>query len=207
MIHALIVSAPEELRDQLRNMTRMQLIRTLATWRPDTTGYRDPVTATRISLKSLARRYLELHDEIADLEVPMHALGDELAPDLLARPGVGYESAAQLIITAGDNPERLACEGSFAMLCGTAPLPASSGKTTRHRLNRGGDRAANSALHMIAVSRWRIDPTTKEYVARKKAEGHSNPEILRLLKRYIAREVYYLLRNQQRAIHQGTTAA
>ena len=207
MIHALIVSAPEELRDQLRNMTRMQLIRTLATWRPDTTGYRDPVTATRISLKSLARRYLELHDEIADLEVPMHALVDELAPDLLARPGVGYESAAQLIITAGDNPERLACEGSFAMLCGTAPLPASSGKTTRHRLNRGGDRAANSALHMIAVSRWRIDPTTKEYVARKKAEGHSNPEILRLLKRYIAREVYYLLRNQQRAIHQGTTAA
>ncbi len=93
------------------------------------------------------------------------------------------------------------------MLCGTAPLPASSGKTTRHRLNRGGDRAANSALHMIAVSRWRIDPATKEYVARKKAEGHSNPEILRLLKRYIARETYYLLRNQHRAIHQRATTA
>ena len=80
MIHALIISAPEELRDQLRNMTRMQLIRTIASWRPDATGYRDPVTATKMSLKSLARRYLELHDEIADLEIAMHALVDELAP-------------------------------------------------------------------------------------------------------------------------------
>lgn len=188
-------------------MTRMQLIRTLAAWRPDTTRYRDPVTATKMSLKSLARRHLELNDEIADLEVAMHALVDELAPDLITRPGIGYESATQLLITAGDNPNRLASEGSFAMLCGAAPLPASSGKTTRHRLNRGGDRAANSALHMIAISRWRIDPTTKAYVARKKTEGHSNPEILRLLKRYIAREVYYLLRNQQRAVNQGTLAA
>jgi transposase len=161
LIHATIISAPEELRDQLRNMTRMQLIRTLASWRPDLSGYRDPVTATKISLRSLARRYLELHDEIADLQVPMHALVDELAPDLLARIGIGYESAAQLLITAGDNPERLASEASFAMLCGAAPLPASSGMTTRHRLNRGGDRAANSALHMIAISRWRIDPTLR----------------------------------------------
>lgn len=207
MIQALIISAPEELRDQLRNMTRMQLIRILAAWRPDLSDYRDPVTATKIALKSLARRYLELHDEIADLEVHMHALVDELAPDLLARTGIGYESATQLLITAGDNPDRLGSEGSFAMLCGTAPLPASSGKTTRHRLNRGGDRAANSALHMIAVSRWRLDPDTKVYVSRKRAEGHSNPEILRLLKRYIAREVYYLLRNQHRTINQTTTAA
>ena len=207
MIQALIISAPEELRDQLRNMTRMQLVRTLAGWRPDLSGYRDPVTATKIALKSLARRYLELHDEIADLEVHMHALVDELAPDLLARTGVGYESAAQLLITAGDNPDRLASEASFAMLCGAAPLPASSGMTTRHRLNRGGDRAANSALHMIAISRWRIDPTTQAYVARKRAEGHSNPEILRCLKRYLAREVYYLLRNQHRTVHQVAPAA
>ena len=150
---------------------------------------------------------MELHDEIADLETLMHALVDELAPELLARPGIGYESATQLLITAGDNPDRLRSEGSFAMLCGTAPLPASSGKTNRHRLNRGGDRAANSALHMIAVSRWRIDPSTKAYVARKRAEGHSNPEILRLLKRYIAREIYYLLRNHQRALNHTYTAA
>jgi len=207
LIHATIISAPEELRDQLRNMTRMQLIRTVAGWRPDLSGYRDPVTATKMSLKSLARRYLELHDEIADLQVPMHALVDELAPDLLLRVGIGYESATQLLITAGDNPERLASEASFAMLCGVAPLPASSGMTTRHRLNRGGDRAANSALHMIAISRWRMDPATQAYVVRKKAQQHSNPEILRCLKRYIAREVFYILRNQQRAIHQVAPAA
>jgi len=93
------------------------------------------------------------------------------------------------------------------MLCGVAPLPASSGMTTRHRLNRGGDRAANSALHMIAISRWRMDPATQAYVVRKKAQQHSNPEILRCLKRYIAREVFYILRNQQRAIHQVAPAA
>lgn len=207
LIQMQIVSAPDELRDQLRNLTRMQLIRTLAAWRPDATGFRDPVVATRIALKSMARRYLELHDEIADLEQLMHALVEELAPDLLTRPGIGYEAATQLLITAGDNPDRLTSEASFAMLCGVAPLPASSGKTTRHRLNRGGDRSANSALHMIAVVRWRLDPVTKAYVARKKAEGHSNPEILRCLKRYIAREVYYLLRNQQRQAGQALIAA
>ena len=153
----------------------MQLIRTLAGWRPDLSGYRDPVTATKITLKSLARRYLELHDEIADLQVPMHALVGQLAPGLLARVGIGYESATQLLITAGDNPDRLASEASFAMLCGAAPLPASSGMTTRHRLNRGGDRAANSAPHTIAISRWRMHPTTKAYVARKKASDTPTP--------------------------------
>jgi transposase len=207
MIQTQIISAPEEVRDQLRNLTRMQLIRTLAASRPDMTGFRDPVTATRIALKSLARRYLELHDEIADLEVLMHALVDELGPDLLELTGVGYESAAQLLLTAGDNPSRLSSESSFAMLCGAAPLPASSGQTTRHRLNRGGDRAANSALHMIAISRWRIDPATQAYVARKRAAGHSNAEILRCLKRYIAREIYYHLRDHARAVGQVRPAA
>lgn len=207
LIQMQIVAAPEELRDQLRNLTRMQLIRTIAAWRPDATGYRDPTCANRIALKSMARRFLELHDEIADLDQIIHNIVDELAPTLLERRGVGYESAAQLLITAGDNPDRLTSEASFAMLCGAAPLPASSGKTTRHRLNRGGDRAANSALHMIAISRWRMDPATQHYVERKKAEGHSNLEILRCLKRYIAREVYYLIRNQYRAADQVQFAA
>lgn len=161
MIKSQTISAPEELRDQIRNLTRMQLIRTLAAWRPDLTDFRDPTTATKIALKYLAGRYLELHDEIADLDRLIHALVDELVPTLLDRVGVGYQSAAQLLITAGDNPARLTSEASFAMLCGAAPLPASSGMTTRHRLNRGGDRAANSALHMIAVSRWRMDPKTQ----------------------------------------------
>lgn len=207
MIQMQIISAPEELRDQVRNLTKMQLIRTLAAWRPDATNYRDPVASTRLALKSMARRYLELNDEIAELETPIHALVDELAPELITRTGIGYEAAAQLLITAGDNPDRLSSEASFAMLCGVAPLPASSGKTTRHRLNRGGDRSANSALHMIAVCRWRLDERTKEYVARKKAEGHSNPEILRCLKRYIAREVYYVFKAQTRATQHLALAA
>jgi transposase len=189
-----IVSAPEELRDQVRNLTRMQLIRTCAAWRPDTVGYRDPVVATRISLKSLARRILELNDEIADLDALIEPLVRELAPQLVAVSCIGIETAGQLLVTFGDNPARIHSEPAFAMLCGVAPLPASSGMTQRHRLNRGGDRHANSALHMIAICRMRIDQRTQAYVAKKTAEGHSKLEIIRCLKRLLAREVYYLLR-------------
>ncbi|MGM0786058.1 MAG: transposase, partial [Pseudomonadota bacterium] len=134
-IQTQVISAPEELRDQLRNLSRMKLIRTLAAWRPDMSGYRDITMAYRIALKSLARRYLELHDEVADLDVMIKAIVDELAPELVSRTAVGYESAAQLLITAGDNPDRLGSEASFAALCGVSPIPASSGKTQRHRLN------------------------------------------------------------------------
>src|SRR4051794_36838255 len=161
MIHNTIVCAPDELRETLRRMTRMQLIRTLAAWRPDLTDYRSVVSAYRITLKSLGRRYLELHDEIADLDTMIVAIVDELAPALVARNSIGHGSAAQLLVTAGDNAERLQSEASFAALCGVSPVPASSGKTTRHRLNRGGDRAANSALHIIAIGRLRTDPRTR----------------------------------------------
>ena len=150
MIHNTIVSAPDELREALRTMTRMQLVRTLAAWRPDLTDYRNVVSAYRITLKSLARRYLELHDEIADLDTMITAIVEELAPALVARNSVGHGSAAQLLLTADDNPERLRSEAGFAALCGVSPVPASSGKTTRHRLNRGGDPAANSTLHRRA---------------------------------------------------------
>ncbi|EMO3969937.1 transposase [Enterobacter hormaechei] len=173
IIHSNIISAPDELREQLRNMTRMQLIRTLGSWRPDASEYRNVTNVYRISLKSLARRYLELHDEIA----------------------------SQLLITAGDNPQRLRSESGFAALCGVSPVPVSSGKTNRYRLNRGGDRAANSALHIIAIGRLRTDAKTKEYVARRVAEGHTKMEAIRCLKRYISREVYTLLRNQNRRIN------
>lgn len=118
MLQGQIVSAPEELRDQLRNLTRMQLIRAISSWRPDATNYRD--TATRIALRSLARRYLELSDEIADLDIPIKALVEQLNPGLLIRTGIGIESAAQLLVTAGDNPERLQSEASFAALCGVS---------------------------------------------------------------------------------------
>ena len=141
-------------------------------------------SAYRIALKSLARRYLELHDEIADLDAMIAAIVDELAPDLVARNSIGHGSAAQLLLTAGDNPERLRSEASFAALCGVSPVPASSGKTTRHRLNRGGDRAANSALHIIAIGRLRTDPPDqglRRQAHRRgpfQARGHSLPQAL-----------------------------
>lgn len=202
-----IVSAPDELRDQLRRMTRMQLIRTLAAWRPDLTGYRSVTTAYRIAFKSLARRYLELHDEIADLDVMIAVIVDELAPGLISRNAVGYESAAQLLITAGDNPDRLQSEAGFAALCGVSPIPASSGKTKRHRLNRGGDRKANSALHIIAIGRLRTESRTRDYVDKRLADGLSKLEAIRCLKRYIAREVYFILRNRNREINQTQISA
>lgn len=206
MIQSTIVCAPDELRDMLRKMSRMQLVRTLAAWRPDLSDFRNVSSAYRISLKSLGRRYLELHDEIADLDTMIGAIVEELAPLLIERNSIGSASAAQLLLTAGDNPDRIRSEAGFAALCGVSPVPASSGKVTRHRLNRGGDRAANSALHIIAIGRLRTDPRTKAYVAKKVAEGHSKLEAIRCLKRYLAREVYNLIRQQHREIAQTQIA-
>jgi len=207
MIQNTIVCAPDELRETLRKMTRMQLIRTLAAWRPELTDYRNVASAYRITLKSLGRRYLELHDEIADLDTMIVAIVDELAPALVARNSIGHETAAQLLLTAGDNVQRLRSEASFAALCGVSPVPASSGKTTRHRLSRGGDRAANSALHIIAIGRLRTDPRTQAYVAKRITEGHSKLEAIRCLKRYIAREVFSLIKQRSQERHPAPTAA
>lgn len=125
LIHSTIISAPDELRESLRAMTRMQLIRTLAAWRPDLSDYRNLTSACRIALKSLGRRYLELHDEIADLDVMIATLVEELAPDLVSRNSIGYESASQLLLTAGDNGDRLQSEASFAALPRATYIPAS----------------------------------------------------------------------------------
>lgn len=131
------------------------------------------------------------------------AIVDELAPKLIKRNAIGYESASQLLITAGDNPQRLrsgaGAGAGFAALCGVSPVPVSSGKTNRYRLNRGGDHAANSALHIIAIGRLRTDDKTKEYVARRVAARHTKMEAIRCLKRYISREVYTLLRSRSTA--------
>ena len=135
------------------------------------------------------------------------AIVDELAPSLMARNSIGRESAAQLLLTAGDNSGRIGSEASFAALCGVSPVPASSGMVTRHRLNRGGDRAANSALHIVAIGRLRTDPRTQAYVARKMAEGHSKLEAIRCVKRYITREVYALIRQRCREIAPTRIAA
>ncbi|MFC9456492.1 transposase, partial [Streptomyces sp. NPDC056983] len=150
----------------------------------------DPTCAVRTALRRLARRYQHLTEEIAEADAELDPLVAQAAPGLVDLIGVGTETAAQLLITAGDNPDRLKSEASFAHLCGAAPISASSGRTNRHRLNRGGDRQANHALHTIALVRMRYDPRTRLYVARRTAEGMSKKDIFRCLKRFIAREVY-----------------
>jgi transposase len=141
----------------------------------------------------VARRYEALSEEIAELDVQLDRLVAQAAPELLALPAVGTDHAATLLIVAGDNPQRLRSEASFASLCGVSPVEASSGKVVRHRLNRGGNRDANRALHMICMVRMGMDGRTQQYVARRTAEGKSKREILRCLKRYVAREVYGVL--------------
>ena len=189
----LLVTGPAQLRDQIRDLPKMKLIRSCAEWRPNPSNAADPLTATRIAMRRLARRYLALSEEIAEFDELLTPLVVELAPQLVATVGVGTETAGQLLITAGDNPDRVHSEAAFAMLCGVAPLPASSGKTQRHRLNRGGDRQANRAIHLIATTRKRCDPRTQAYMKKKEAEQHTRREATRSLKRLIAREVYYLL--------------
>ena len=171
-----IVSAPDLLREQLRAITRMQLIRTLAAWRPEMPACRDVTSAYRIALKSLGRKYLELHGEIADMDTMIAALVDALAPDLIARQAIGYETAARLLLTAGDNMERLHTEAEFAALCGVSPVPASSGKDQRHWQNLGGGCVTYRALHIIATGRLGVDPATQAYVAKRLPQGNSKME-------------------------------
>ncbi|WP_455362666.1 IS110 family transposase [Streptomyces sp. SYSU K21746] len=188
-IRNLIVTAPGEVRERLRGLSTTDLINVLSRSRPGT-DIHHPACAVRTALRRLARRYQHLTDEITDADNELKPLVAAAAPELVALPGIGTETAAQLLVTAGDNPERLASEASFAHLCAAAPIPASSGRTDRHRLNRGGDRAANHALHMIALTRMKYDQRTRDYVARRTTEGMSKKDILRCLKRFIAREVY-----------------
>jgi transposase len=192
-LHALVLTAPDQLRARLRGLPLDRLVTVAAAFRP---GPRvdTPLAATRLALKALAGRYQQLSTEIATFDGQLAQLVAAAAPALVAVKGVGPETAGALLVAAGDNPDRLRSEGAFARLCGVAPLPASSGRTTRHRLNRGGDRDANRALYLLVLGRMSWDPRTRDYVARRTAEGLSKPEIIRCLKRYLAREVYRLLR-------------
>ena len=192
-IKALIVTAPDELRARLRGLAVKDLITTCANLRPDRADAATPATATRIALRSLARRHQQLTTEIADLDELLEPLVAAINPGLLAANGVGADVAGQLLVTAGENHDRLTSEAAFAMLCGAAPIPASSGKTNRHRLNRGGDRQANKALYRVALCRLRWDPHTRAYMERRTKDGLSKKEIIRCLKRYIARELYQLI--------------
>jgi transposase len=183
------------LRERYRRHTTTTLIRALARCPP--TAHPDPTgLAVLIGCKALAQRVEFLDRQITDLTAELDTMVSAINPGLRAAYGVGPDTAAQLIITAGTNPHRLRDQAAFAMLCGAAPIPASSGKTTRHRLSRGGDRAANNALHRIALVRMSSDARTRAYVARQIDKGRSKTEILRLLKRAIAREMFRLLTGQ-----------
>ncbi|WP_374935681.1 IS110 family transposase [Streptomyces sp. SM11] len=194
-IKSLIITAPAAVREALRSLATPELVRRLAASRPGA-DLADPGTAVRIALKRLAKRYLHLSEEIADADADLRVLISRTAPGLLALLGVGTETAGQLLVTAGGNPDRLASEASFAHLCAAAHGPASSGRTDRHRLNRGGDRQANRALHTIVLVRMRHDPRTRDYVARRTLEGLKTKDIFRCLKRFVAREVYHHLTSE-----------
>ena len=199
---ALIVTAPAELRETLVGLTAGALIKLCKSFRP---GRLDgPTAAAKYTLRSLARRYRQLSNEIHDLEGELGRLTRTISPALVDSYGIGPDTAATLLVAAGSNPERLDSEASFASLCGVNPIPASSGKTNRHRLNRGGHRQANAALHRIVVVRLRYDPRTQSYMRRRTREGMSKAEIIRCLKRYVAREVFSALRTSAQTV-QATT--
>jgi transposase len=189
----LIVTAPAVLRARLTRKSLRGQASICVRLRPNRRDLTDPVQAAKLALRTLARRIAALDAEIAQLDEHLEQLVRAVAPRTIALLGIGPHHAGQLLVTAGQNITRLHSEAAFAHLCGVDPIPASSGKTTRHRLNPGGDRDANSALHMIAVVRLRYCARTQKYVERRIAEGRSKREILRCLKRYIAREVYRTL--------------
>jgi transposase len=191
-IRSLIVTAPAELNSALAGLTVKRQVERCARLRA---AARDDgaATSTRRALRSLARRWQQLDDEVSELERDIHALVKAAAPSLLAEPGVGPDTAGKLLVIASDNVERLRSDAAFAALCGVSPIEASSGKTKRHRLNKGGDRQGNNALWTIANNRLIHHPETRAYAARRSAEGLSRREILRCLKRHLARRVYRLI--------------
>jgi transposase len=193
--HAVISTAPELIRDELATLGRDGRIACVRRWR-NRRGESVLETATRRALKELAERIVALDEQAARIEVELTGLVEATAAALVDLPGVGVHTAAELLMAAGDNAGRIHSEAAFAHLCGAAPIPASSGRTSRHRLNYAGNRAANHALWRIAMARMaHEDPRTIEYVQRRTAEGLSTREIIRCLKRYIAREVFHVIAN------------
>ena len=198
----LVITAPEQLRSELRRGRTLKARAMLCLHlRPDSERIHEPAQAAKLALRSLARRVRELEREIHELDRQLERLVTAAAPRTLQLFGVGTQNASQLLITAGQNIDRLKGEAAFAKICGAAPIQASSGRTTRHRLDYGGDRQANRALHMIAVCRLRHCDRTRAYAARRTADGLNRREILRCLKRYIARQTYHTLRADLEALN------
>lgn len=188
-MHSLTDTAPDELRARLRSLTTLQRARQCARLR--ISDVHTSTGAAKRALRSVAQRWLALHEETLELSAEIKQILDTIAAPLLERHGVGYETTGTLLCTAGDNPERLRTEAGYAALCGSAPVRVSSGKTNRHRLNRAGDRQANSALWTIVMVRIRSrHAPTIAYIERRTAEGRTKREAIRCLKRYVAREIY-----------------
>ncbi len=198
---ALVVTAPAELREVLDGLTTSALVTRCKSFRPGRLD--DPRAAAKYTLRSLACRHRQLNEEVQELDGELERLTRTAAPALVNTFGIGPDTASSLLIAAGSNPDRLRSEASFASLCGVNPIPASSGKTNRHRLNRGGDRQANSALYRIVVVRLRYDPRTQEYMQRRTEEGMSKAEVIRCLKRYVAREVYSAIQRPDQILVQA----
>ena len=192
-LRQLVLTAPDPLRERLINLPIGALTDTCARLRPGD-DLTDPSAGLKVALRRTALRCQHLHAEIAEANDDLRGLTEQTAPVLLEAVGVGPEVAGQLLVTAGDNPTRLGSDASFAALCGASPLPASSGRTDRHRLNRGGDRGANSALYRVVLVRMRYHQPTREYVTRRTAQGLTRREIIRCLKRYVARELLPLIK-------------
>jgi transposase len=204
-LHAVVSTAPEPLRTRLRDLSLVALLdhaRKLRDVLPT-----DTISATQRVLRGLTARWQHLDREVGHLDTQLETLVKTAAAALVALRGVGTDVAGALLVAAGDNPERLAHEASFAALCGVSPVDASSGRQHRHRLNRGGNRDANRALWVVALVRMRRDPRTRAYVERRTGEGLAKREILRCLKRYIAREVFKLLRTSSVAEGGGSKLA
>jgi len=188
-IRDLIVTAPDELRAMLGSLSTAERVACCVRFRLDADPS-EPLAATRVALRTLARRYEALSEEMSGLEQHLDELTAKANPALRGVKGVGVDVAAILLTAAGENPDRLRNEAAFAALCGVSPVEASSGKVVRHRLNRSGNRQANHALWRIVMVRLTCDERTKTYAARRRAEGKSDRDIVRCLKRYVAREVF-----------------
>jgi transposase len=194
-IKAMVTTAPESVRGCLRELDSRHLLAVLEAWADPDPRLDQAADATRLALAILAERARFLEAQTAALDRHINTLLPKINPALLAVKGVGPDTAARLLITAGQHPERIHSEAAFAKLCGAAPLEASSGETTRHRINHGGDRQANAALWLIVRCRMSYDQRTKTYIQQRTSQGKSKKEIMRCLKRYVAREIYHALLN------------
>jgi transposase len=200
-MHGLLFGAPDDLRQSLSGLNRAALVTRCARLRVDGTAVGDPAIAAKAALRTLARRVQHLDEEIKAANQTLDQLVTATAPATAAIFGAGTETAGQLLTTAGDNPHRISSEAALARLCGVAPIPASSGTKHRHRLHRGGDRAANSALYLIVLNRLRWHQPTRDYVQRRTTEGKTKKEIIRCLKRAVVREIYTALKTDLAAPH------